>query len=101
VDAELAGRIWRILVEECLANNEPRWRDAFVHYVVERSRTTRMLGDAIEYTTPGGIGTFHCTREGRDMRVQPSPPEEHFPEMLERIRRANERLGHLEAGRSG
>jgi hypothetical protein len=98
VDVALAGRIWQILVEECLANTE--WRDPFVHYVVDRSQNSRILGDAIEFTCPGGLGTFHCTRDCRDMRVHPSPTEECFPEMLERIRRANERLGHLEAERS-
>jgi len=95
VDAEHAGRIWQILVEECFANAE--WREPFVHYVVDRSQNSRMLGDAIEFTCPGGVGTFHCTRDCRDMRVHPSPTEERFPEMMERIRRANERLGRLEA----
>ena len=98
----LALNIWQILVDECHANDESHWRNAFVAYVVRLitpSEEPRMRGDVVEWTIPGGIGRFHCTHEGRRLRVTLNPSEERFPRFVEAVQRANDRLGHLETGR--
>lgn len=101
VTEEQANRIWDILVEECGARAEADQfacpgREHFTRYLVEPSRSP------FEYRFCGSLGwggKFHARADGSQWRVS-CYSEHETPARREAITRANDRLGHLETGRS-
>ncbi len=92
-----ASVIWAVLVEECGA--DPQYGDQFAGHLARLTRDDsdrNLFGDVVEWAPLGGVGVFHCTHRGKDLRVQATPTEEHFPDIMARIARANERLRLLE-----